>query len=206
MSVPVPSTHTPINLGHGVAGAVPVESVHTEKATYTWTMPAQSVSANEEYFDLFNADDALLVRLNSVKVYSAFDASVTYSVGFRLHLIKTSTVGTGGTAWDASSPTVEIAGGGISPHDSLNDAIDADITGRHLPTGGATLAAWLATRHGGADEDWLPSMNGVELLPQASHGQDWVLRQNQGIKVIQGSVVSVGKLSFEVTFTIEPIV
>lgn len=201
MNPAAPSRAFPVNHNH-VGGAVPTEQVHTEKATFTWVIPPVTVSANEEFFDIFNGSNNV-IRLQSILAVASIDEAATATLGVRLHLCRTSAVGTGGTAWDTTPTTIGAAGGGLSKHDTSIDDIGAAISGRQQPTGGATLEAWLATKWTALEESGPPQALEVELLPKAEHGQDWALRINQGMKVVQGSVPSAGKVGFLVTFTVE---
>lgn len=201
-----PSRQIPVEASHR-GGAASVQRVHTEKKTYVWVTPEETVGANKDYLDLFNASDENVVRIQSIKAIPSIDVAASVSTGIRIDLYRTSAVGTGGTAWDESA-TGEAAGGALNPADSSIGTLatlDSNITGRHLFTGGATIARWLNTRYVSTDEDGTPYTPEVELTPNVDLGQPLTLRQDEGIRVEQGSVASAGKVRFLVVFTVESV-
>lgn len=69
--------------------------------------------------------------------------------------------------------------------------------------GGATAGAILGTRHIFTEETnagaALAAMFGAEFIDPR---YPVILRQNEGLRFVQGSVVSVGTLNFEITFEV----
>jgi hypothetical protein len=107
-------------------------------------------------------------------------------------------VGTGGTAltpWQA---------------DLGEAALDADITARSKPTGGATASTDLSSYSLSSEETnaatiQIASMGGLELLPPplmpANGGSGIVLRQNQGLRNVQVTNSAAGNTGWLITFT-----
>lgn len=199
------SRRWPINKDHGDSfGAARVELVHTEKPTYVWVVTDQSVGASTVFFDLFNASGSgKILRLLSVRAIASVDVAATVTILPRLHLVVTSAVGTGGTAFNEDGSTLDAAGGAVGPLVTANDALPSQVTGRQTPTSGATNARWVSTRWVGLDEDGDPLTPEVEMLPETKFGQLLTLVEDEGIKVVQGSVAGAGKVGFEVVFTLE---
>ena len=105
----------------------PTGHVLGSKLVYLYEIAEQVhvAAANTIHWDLFNADAALLVRLLGIHQRPSITTVVT-GVAFAWQLIRTTSVGTGGAAQTAWLP------------DLSQTALDADITCRSKPTGGAT--------------------------------------------------------------------
>ena len=90
----------------------------------------------------------------------------------------------------------------ISKFDTANAALPAQITARLAPTGGATTGAWLGSRWVFTEEtnaaSAIAGTAGAVFI--RNEGASLVIRENEGIKMIQGTVASVGQVSFEITF------
>lgn len=170
--------------------------------TYLLSIPPQVVGANKLHFDLFNSGTSV-VKVRGAWVIVAQDVANTSAVSIRLDWFTTSAVGTAGTAATADSATVAPT---IAKKDSTNAALAAGITARAAPTGGATSAKWLFPTYHQTEElqvgGALSQFNNV--LPNPDRGeQELVLRQNQGLKAVQGAVAGVGNVGFLVSFTQE---
>lgn len=159
--------------------------------------------ANTVMWDIFNADPALLVRVVSIKQRPNITTAVT-GVAFDWQLLRTSAVGTGGTAQTAWLP------------DKSQTALDADITCRLKPTGGATTDGASINNYTIHSEETnagtiiLASLGGLELVPQAVTGDltggvqhGILLRQNQGLKCVQVTNSAAGNTGWEIAFTVE---
>jgi len=173
------------------------------KQIWRLLIPDGAVGASEDYFDLFNATTATAntghrIIVSSVKVIVAGDVAVTGVVGVNLHLHKTTAVGTTGTA--ATVQGVSNTAATFSTVTPDPGGLPAGITARLKPGGGATIGAWLAqtcvfteeTNSGTYVEKWL----------HAGNQEPIVLGQGEGLKVIQGTVASVGNIGFMVEFGI----
>jgi len=176
---------------------------YTCKFIWRLITPDVAAGANKVFFDLFNASSATVntgnrVVISSVKAVVAGDVAVTGVVGLNLHLHKTTAVGTGGTAATLQG-TVNTAAT-ISSVTPAPGGLPAGITARLAPSGGATIGAWLSqlscfteeTSSGAYQEYWLHDTSQEPI----------VIGQGEGIKVIQGTVASVGNIGFMVEFGI----
>lgn len=171
-------------------------------STYSLIVNGSAVGANKVHCDLFNADPTLLVKIVSAKVRPDIDTAVTGVVSAEISLTRTTAVGTGGTA--ATLDSTSLTAPTIVELDTANAALDADITARAAPAGGATAGALLGTRHIFTEETnagaALAAMLGAEFVLSPEY--PIVLRQNQGVRFVQGAVASVGTLNFEITFEV----
>jgi hypothetical protein len=155
--------------------------------------------ANTVMWDLFNADAALIVRVVSILHIPNITTAVT-GVVFDWLLERTTAVGTGGTAQTAWLP------------DLNQTALDADITCRLKPSGGATASTDLRTWSISSEETTaatiqIASQGGLELIPfahQTQNGGDGlVLRQNQGLRCVQITNSAAGNTGWLITFLVE---
>lgn len=168
---------------------------------YRLLVPAQAVGANKVMCDLFNATGSG----KTIKVLSAFayvdnDTAVTGVVGVEVAMTRTTAVGTGGTSHTFNGTSLTAAS--IASFDTDFPALPAGVTARAAPTGGATGGAWIATRWLFTEEtnasSGLAGLVGAEFVRNA--GAELTVRENQGLRFLQGAVASVGNVSFEVTF------
>lgn len=171
------------------------------KATYFYNIPSQVhvAAANTVHWDMFNADATAIVRVLSILQIPNITTAVT-GVVFDWLLEKTTAVGTGGsalTAWKA---------------DENDAALDADITARSKPTGGATQSTDLRNYSISSEETNagtinIASMGGLEVLPPPLTplygGKGLVLRQNQGIRCVQVTNSAAGNTGWLIGFTVE---
>jgi hypothetical protein len=182
------------DLGH-IAGSRPI---------YFWHIPSQVhvAVANTIHWDFFNAHASLVVRVQSIQQLPNITTAVT-GVAFDWSLIRTTSVGTGGSALTA----VEA--------DLSQTDIDVAITARTKPTGGAASGVTLRnyTIHSeetnaatqmmhmmmaGGIADLVP----MTLRPEHS-GEGIVLRQNQGMKCVQVTNSNAGNTGWLIAFTAE---
>ena len=158
---------------------------------FVWFAPATN-AANRSVADLFNADAALIVRVQGVWIVPTLTGITGVAIGFDIN--RTSAVGTGGTT---ETPR---------PLDTTQSALDADITARSGATGGATLVYKYWTNYGFNDET-NPNTGFVGLINQLPVVSDKtveiVLRQNQGIQVKQAVTATVGLTGALMYFTVE---
>lgn len=161
-------------------------------------------AASTIHWDLFNADAALKVRVISIQQLPDIVTAVT-GVATNWTMQRTTTVGTGGsalTAWlpDTSTPQT---------------ALDADITCRSKPTGGAAAGTQLKAYAVHSEEttaatQMLHAMmlgGAADLIPAAlrTHGDEFgiYLGQNQGISITQTTNSSAGNTGWLIAFTVE---
>lgn len=178
--------------GH-IAGSLP---------RYRLIVPSQAVGANKVYMDLFNATGSgKVIRITSIFAYADNDTAVTgSSVGVEIALSRTTTVGTGGTAAvnDGTSRTAPT----IVRTDTADAVVPAQITARAAPTGGATAGAYLGSRWIFTEEtnagSALAGILGAALI--RNDGSKLIIRENEGMRILQGAVASVGNIALEINF------
>lgn len=142
--------------------------------TYYWWSGWNVGAANKIHLEVFNAaGSGKTVKIR--KLFIQCNLAAITGVGHVFDVDLTSAVGTGGTP---------ITG---RPADPLNDAIPAQITARHAPSGGATkdftfFSAGLdpeETRPGSA----LAGM--INWIPEGPNIQEIAVREGDGLRVIQ---------------------
>ena len=170
---------------------------------YRLIVPSQAVGANKVYFDMWldaTAGAGKVLRVLSVFCYPDIDTAVTGVVAAEAILTRTTAIGTGGTAatFDGSSTTAIT----ISAMDTANTSLSAMVSARSAPTGGATGGAYMGSRWVFTEETnagaALAGAVGADLI--RNEGSDLIIRPGQGIRGLQGTVASVGSLSWEVNF------
>jgi hypothetical protein len=162
---------------------------------YKLFVPKQAVGANLVYWDLFNAAGSpyRIEVMSVLPVVSGADA-VTGVVALDLFLTRTSAVGTGGTAATAQGTSLTAA---TFVHLDGTQALDLTyLTARLTPTGGATAGAVIATRSVFSEET-----NAGTYTPAIDLAQPvgFFINPGTGMRVVQGSVASVGNVGFDVT-------
>lgn len=170
---------------------------------YRLICPAQAVGANKVFVDLFNATGSgVSIRVLSAFCYVDNDTAVTGTLGVEISLTRTTAVGTGGTA--ATTNGTALTAVTLSAMDTANPALSASITARSAPTAGATAGALLGQRWVFTEETSAPSgiagTLGAEFV--RNEGADLIVRENSGLRFVQGTVASVGNLAFEITFEV----
>jgi hypothetical protein len=172
------------------------------KDTYVYNIPSQVhvAVANTIHWDLFNADAALLVRVMSIRHIPDMVTAVATGVAFAWKLARTTAVGTGGSALTAWLP------------DTSQTALDADITARSKPTGGATEGTILKNYglHGEETNTGTvvcASLGGLQLVPNglstSNNERGILLRQNQGLRCVQITNSALGYSGWEIVITVE---
>lgn len=184
--------------------ASPDGHLRGSKNLYGYTIASQVhvAGANTVHWDMFNADAALLVRVLSIRQIPNITTAVT-GIVFDWKLARTTAVGTGGSAQTAWL------------RDLSQTALDADITCRSKPTGGATEGVILFNYSLSSEETnaatiQVASMGGLELIPTARAGipdelTDYgiLLRQNQGLRCVQVTSSAAGNTGWQIVFTVE---
>lgn len=170
---------------------------------YRLICPSQAVGANKVFLDLFNATGSgATIRVLSAFCFVDNDTAVTGTLGVEVNLTRTTAVGTGGTA--ATADGTSLTAITISKMDTASAALSANITARSSPTGGATAGALVGQRWVFTEETSAPSgiagTLGAEFV--RNEGADLIVRENTGLRFVQGTVASVGSLSFEITFEV----
>lgn len=169
---------------------------------YRLFVPSQAVGASLVYFDLFNASgSACELRLHSVLPVVSGAVAVTGAVAVDLFLTRTSAVGTGGTAATKEGTALDAATFSAQDH---SQPIHSSITARLTPSGGATAGAVLANRSVFTEETNAGTYTPAADLAQQCGEGPILVREGAGIRVVQGSVASVGNIGFNVVFDVVP--
>lgn len=165
---------------------------------------AHVAAASTVHWDLFNADATLKVRVLSIQQLPGFVTAVT-GVATNWTLQRTTTVGTGGSALTAWLPDTATP----------QTALDADITCRSRPTGGASPGTQLLGYTINSEETTAATqmlhmmmLGGVaDLVPAPLRPpyseQGIYLGQNQGISCTQTTNSSQGNTGWLIGFTVE---
>jgi len=203
------ATHTVSAKEHQVV-MVADDSGHIQGSlpTYFYMTPPIAASANRLWFDIFNATGSgKVMDIRGLWLIPKNDVAVTGVVAVRLHLYRTSAVGTGGTEASYDSVTPDVGGGNFTKFDELNDDLPAQITARVIPGGGATISRWMFPIHYSPEELGTSAggylIQGINMIPTFLYGQKLIVRENTGLLVRQGAVNSVGSGSVLVAFTLE---
>lgn len=183
--------------------AMPDGNIQHSLPQYRLICPSQAVGASKVFLDLFNATGSgVSIRVLSAFCYVDNDTAVTGTLGVEVNLTRTTAVGTGGTA--ATLDGTSLTAITFSEMDTANPALSASITARSAPTAGATAGALLGQRWVFTEETSAPSgiagTLGAEFI--RNEGADLIVRENSGLRFVQGTVASVGNLSFEITFEV----
>jgi len=176
--------------------------------TYSWQTPDAVAGASKLFADLFNASGSgKVLKILGVHPLVKGDAAVVGALAIRFDLYRTSAVGTGGTAAAYKSATIDVAGGSIHPRDTANAALPAQVTARHLPTGGATISEWMERFQCFTEETNAATYfcNGQSnfVYDGLLAIQPITLREGQGLLIKQGTVASLNNIAFKVVFSVE---
>ena len=167
---------------------------------YILFVPAQAAGASKVYFDLFNATGSgKTLRVKSVEVIKSGSVAVTGVLALQLFLTRTTAVGTGGTAATAEGTSLTaIAMNKMNP---ANATLPAGVTARAAPTAGATAGAVIGECQIFPEETNASSYEYIDfMLATAQDIQPLFVPENTGIRVVQGTVASVGNTGFNVIF------
>ncbi len=168
---------------------------------YRLICPSQAGGANKVFVDFFNATGSgVSIRVLAAYCYVDNDTAVTGTLGVEINLTRTTAVGTGGTAATTNGTALNAIT--LSTMDTANAALSANITARSAPTGGATAGALIGQRFVFTEETnaatGIAGVLGAEFV--RNEGADLIVRENSGLRFVQGTVASVGNVSFEITF------
>jgi hypothetical protein len=153
-------------------------------------------AATTIHWDLFNADASKIIRVKSVIQQADLVTAIATGVAANFRLNRTSAVGTGGTAktpWPIDT--------GLT--------LDADVTCRSKPTGGATEGQMIRSYTIMGEETnafalQLAALGGVELIPPWMREIGGLLiRPGTGLSCTQATSTALGQSSWIVGFTTE---
>lgn len=170
--------------------------------TYSFFIKSQAGGGPKDHFDIFNAvGSGKILELRGLWVTPAIQGTgVTGVASPDFDFLRTSAVGTGGTTIGYKSATFP----NISPMDTTNANLPAQVTMRAGPTGGATIAEALFTSYITQEE----SQAGAQLaqwnniLPETTVGQRYTAREGQGLKLRQITLGVAQNFSFFGVFTL----
>lgn len=170
---------------------------------YRLIVPSQAVGANKVFCDLFNATGSgKILKILSIYTYTDNDTAVTGTLGVEMALTRTTAVGTGGTAAVNDGTTLTAAT--IARMDTNDSVVPAQVTARAAPAGGATAGAYLGSRWQFTEEtnaaSAIAGTVGAEFV--RNDGSKVIVRENSGIRMVQGAVASVGNIAIEINFTL----
>lgn len=173
---------------------------------YKLFTPSQSTaSADTIMFDLFNVSTSgLNLYVHHIIPQYSGDVAVTGTLGVDLHLMKTSAVGTGGTAATAEGTTITAMTISAYGHSQPMDL--AKVSARLTPTGGATSAGLLGWTCTFTEETNAGSYDvSTDLVKRGDPTvKPLQVKPGTGVKVIQGSVGTSGTIGFDVLFSVTP--
>lgn len=179
------------------------DSGHLEQTlpSYTFFIKAQAGAAAKDHFDLFNAvGSGKIIEIRGLWLMPSLIAAVTGTLSPDFDFYRTSAVGTGGTAIPYKATTFP----NLSPLDTTNAALPAQVTMRAAPTGGATIAEALFAQYITQEE----TQTGAQLaqwfnvLPESTRGQRYTLQEGQGFKLRQITLGVAQNFSFFGLFTV----
>ncbi len=157
---------------------------------YRLFVPSQAVGANKTFLDLYNGSERA-ITISSVEAIKDGSVAVTGTLAVQLFLTRTSAVGTGGTA--ATEEGTGLTAATITKLDTR--ALPEGVSARLAPSGGATAGAVVSERQVFTEETNAANYEPVEFLRSLL-----VVQPGTGIRVVQGSIASVGNVGFGVVF------
>lgn len=167
---------------------------------YRMFVPPQAVGANKVYWDLFNATTSpgCLEVVSLVPVVSGAVA-VTGALAVDLYLTRTTSVGTGGTAATLEGSALDALT--ITAAGTGRPLTGRAITARRAPGGGAAAGAVIAFRSLFPEE----TNAGTYMAQLMNFAEPSIhVPRGTGLRVVQGSVASVGNVGFDVAFRVGP--
>jgi hypothetical protein len=170
---------------------------------YKLFVPTTAAGANKVYFDLWNGSDKT-IEVASVVPIASGAVAVVGTLAVDLFLTRTTAIGTGGTGATLEGTATNAAT--FTRLDPEGPPLRAGISARFTPGGGATAGAVLGFNSIFTEETALPTYFRSNMVEAAQPGLNSVLtvRPGTGIRVIQGSVASVGNIGFDVLFQVMP--
>lgn len=170
---------------------------------YRLIVPSSAVGASQVHLDLFNGTGSgNTLRIVQARAFPLLDVAIVGVVGLQLYLTRTTSVGTGGTPAVLENPT--LATPGLNKFDPASPALNGNITARSRPTAGAAAGVILGhtgffTEETNAGSAVAAALGGDFLRDS---GYDFPIPENTGIRVVQGTVASLGTLMFVIDFVL----
>lgn len=169
--------------------------------TYGFFIKAQAGAANKDHFDIFNASGSgKILEMRGLYVAPSIIAAVTGLVSPDFDFLRTSAVGSGGTALvmgNASAPS-------LHKFDTTDPDLPAQVTVRAAPTGGATIddfcfASYITQEETQAGSQLAQWQN---LFPMSTMARRYTAREGQGFKLRQITAGVAQNFSFFGVFTL----
>lgn len=168
---------------------------------YRLFVPAQAVGANLVYFDFWNpVGSERTVEITALQPVVVGSTAVVGTLAVDLYLTRTTAVGTGGTAATFGGTALNAAT--FSAH-SGSGAQAFGFTARLTPSGGATAGevigfASVFTEETNSATYMCPVINLARPFNAECPGV--FVARGSGVRVVQGSVASVGNIGFNMVF------
>lgn len=177
------------------------DSGHLQQSlpTYVATIPNVVGAAAKIHWDLFNATGSgVVLELRAIFITPVLTAAVTGTLSPDFDLIRTSAIGTAGTA-----VTEAAAAPSLSRMDSSTAALPAAVTMRNSPTGGATSSVFAIRQYVTQEETQAGAQlsQWQNILPETAMGQRFVAREGQGYKMVQNTLGVAQNFTHIVVFT-----
>lgn len=153
-------------------------------------VPSQVSGANLVYWDLWNGSDRP-ITVSSVVAVKEAAVAVTGAVAVRLFLTRTAAIGTGGTVNTEGGSSLTAATIIKLQQRTWLDGVTARLT----PTGGADAGGVVSERNVFPEETNAANYQPLQFLETLL-----VVPEGSGIRMVQGSVASVGNIGFQVAF------
>jgi hypothetical protein len=170
--------------------------------SYTFFIKAVAGGAAKDHFDIFNASGSgVLLEFRGLWAMPAISGTaITGTISPDFDFLRTSAVGTGGTAIGYKSATFPS----VSPVDTANANLPAQVTARVAPTGGATIAEALFSTYITQEETQAGAQLGqwFNCMPETTIGQRYAAREGQGFKLRQITAGAAQNFSFFGLFTL----
>jgi hypothetical protein len=153
--------------------------------TYSFFIKVSAGAGAKDHFDIFNAaGSGKILEIRGLWLMPQISGTaVTGAISPDFDFYRTSAVGTGGTVVSYKAATFPS----ISPMDTANANLPAQLTMRAAPTGGATIAEALFTAYVTQEETQAGAQLGqwFNTLPDTAVGQRYTAREGQGFKLRQ---------------------
>lgn len=167
---------------------------------YMLFIAPQAAGANKVHLDLFNGSADKDIEIASVMPIMSGAVAVVGTLAVDLYLTRTTAVGTGGTA--ATAESTSLANPAFAKLDPKSADLPATITARAAPGGGATAGAVIAFESMFSEETSVATYFRNNILKDNFLGTRLIVPPSSGIRVVQGSVASVGNVGFLVLFSV----
>lgn len=164
----------------------------TKEDTYSFSSAGVVVAANKVMMDIFNAvGSGKLVNITKVLSYHRNTAGIV-GISATLEIVRTTTVGTGGTVLTADKAVTSQAN------------LPTQITSRAAPTGGAAASGGAMAGGNVMTEEATNYHPGATLYENTGQGptRRLNLAEGQGIHVVSGPVGAAGTVVIIVEFTL----